>query len=136
MLPKPVFEIDGASFSTLEEFAGVFSQVLLPQWTWNGNLNAFHDILRGGLGTPDGGFVLRWTNSNVSRQRLGYPETVRQLTLRLERCHPSNNAWVADDLRRAQEGRGPTAFDWLVEIIKEHGPGGEEAEDGVELVLA
>ena len=26
-------------------------------------------------------------------------------------------------------------FDWLVEIIRHHGPGGEQAEDNVRLVL-
>ena len=30
---------------------------------------------------------------------------------------------------------GPTLFDLLVEIIREHGVGGEEAEDGVGLVV-
>jgi hypothetical protein len=43
---------------------------------------------------------------------------------------------VAADLRRARQGAGPTVFDWLVEIIRIHGAGGAEQEDGVELVLA
>ena len=33
-------------------------------------------------------------------------------------------------------GVGPTVFDWLVEIIRRHCPGGEEEQNGVELVLA
>ena len=41
------YEIDGEHFSTLEAF-------------YEGrNLDAFNDILRGGFGTPDEGFVLR-----------------------------------------------------------------------------
>jgi hypothetical protein len=35
-----------------------------------------NDILRGGFGTPDDGFTLRWKNHDISRQRLGYRETV------------------------------------------------------------
>jgi RNAse (barnase) inhibitor barstar len=35
----------------------------------------------------------------------------------------------------SRERLGPE-FDTLVEIIRDHGPGGDESEDGVELVLA
>jgi hypothetical protein len=72
----------------------------------------------------------------VSQRRLGYDETVRQLELRLQRCHPSNRKSVAEELAQAQAHTGPTVFDWLVEIIRIHGPDGEEAEDRVQLVLA
>jgi hypothetical protein len=30
---------------------------------------------------------------------------------------------------------GPTLFDWLVEVIQVHAAGGEEEDDGVELIL-
>jgi hypothetical protein len=30
---------------------------------------------------------------------------------------------------------GSTVYDWLLDIIHEHGPGGSEAEDAVELRL-
>lgn len=135
MCTKPVIELDGSTFNTLEQFAEVFSQVALDNRTWNGNLDAFNDILRGGFGTPDGGFILRWINSDVSRQRLGYPETIRQLERRLAKCHPANRSIVAAELDAARSGKGQTVFDWLVEIITTHGEGGLEAEDGVELDL-
>jgi RNAse (barnase) inhibitor barstar len=132
---KRTYVIDGSHFSTLEEFSDEINRVLIPDGGWRGNLDAFNDILRGGFGTPEGGFVLRWENSEISRQRLSYPETIRQLQLRLQKCHPTNRKHVAEELARAQQGRGPTVFDWLVEIIEEHGPGGSEAEGGVELQL-
>ena len=134
-MAKAVYEIDGREFATLEEFYEVVSRVLIPGAGWGHNLDAFNDILRGGFGTPEGGFVLRWKNSAVSRERLGYPETVRQLQRRLTRCHPANRQWVAEDLERARREVGPTVFDWLVEIIQVHCAGGQEQEDGVELVL-
>lgn len=133
---KVVYEIDGRDFATLQEFYDVVSQVLIPGAEWGHNLNAFNDILRGGLGTPDGGFILRWVNSAVSRERLGHLETVRQLERLLAHCHPTNRAAVSVDLARARQGVGPTVFDWLIEIIEVHGAGGREQEDGVELVLA
>lgn len=100
-MEKVRYTIDGKAFSTIEEFARYFSATVLRDYTWRGNLNAFNDILRGGFGTPDGGFVLVWQEHVTSRARLG-----------------------AD------------LFDTLIEIIRDHGVGGSEAEDGVELVLA
>jgi hypothetical protein len=42
---------------------------------------------------------------------------------------------VRAELEAARAATGATVFDWLVEIIRDHGPGGDEAEDRVELVL-
>jgi len=135
MSKKKTYTLDGIEFSSLEEFANHFSNVVLPKWRWNGNLDAFNDILRGGFGTPERGFVIRWKNSAVSKRKLGYPETTRQLEERLETCHPTNRERVAKDLEAAKRHEGATVFDWLVEIIEVHCPGGLEAEDGVELIL-
>lgn len=135
-MAKAVYEIDGRDFATLQEFYEVVSRVLIPGTVWGHNLDAFNDILRGGFGTPEDGFVLRWMNSALSRKLLGYPETVLQLERRLTRCHASNKLSVSEDLEQAQKGIGPTVFDWLVEIIQIHGAGGREQENGVELILA
>ena len=133
---KKIYEIDGNHFSTLEEFYEEISRVLIPGVDWGRNLDAFNDILRGGFGTPEEGFSLLWKKSDISRQRLGYAETTRQLTLRLERCHPGNRPYVKSDLEQAKKGEGATVFDWLVEIIQIHCRGGEEEEDGVEFELS
>ena len=130
------YEIDGARFSTLEEFCEEVSRVMIPDVYWGHNLDAFNDILRGGFGTPEEGFSLVWKNSALSRERLGYSETVRQLQIRLTRCHPTNREHVAEDLHSAMRNEGSTVFDWLIEIIRCHGPGGDEEEDNVELILA
>jgi RNAse (barnase) inhibitor barstar len=97
--PKPVLVVDGSAFDDLDGFARQFS-AQLTGWEWHGNFDAFNDILRGGCGTPEDGFVLRWTDSERSRGRLG-----------------------------------GSLFLTLIEIIRTHGPGGDEAEDGVELEL-
>ncbi|HHP7236481.1 MAG TPA: barstar family protein [Desulfobacterales bacterium] len=114
MRTKATYEIDGRDFSTLEEFYAVVSRVLITEASWGHNLDAFNDILRGGFGTPDGGFVLRWKNSALSRECLGYQETVKQLEIRLARCQPSNRDSVAADLGAAQRGVGPTVFELVV----------------------
>lgn len=129
------YVLDGAKITSLEAFYDAISDTLIPGAYWGRNLDAFNDILRGGFGTPEGGFILRLSNSDALRANLGYAETVRQLQKKLECCHPTNRQSVKADLSHAQQGKGATVFEWLVEIIRIHGVGGEEADDGVELVL-
>jgi RNAse (barnase) inhibitor barstar len=133
LLPEIV--LDGSRIWSLESFWEEVSRSLIPGAWWGRNLDAFNDILRGGFGTPSDGFVLRWKESEASRAFLGYPETVQQLEKRLDECHPDNVFRVAAELEQAKQRRGPTVFDWLVEIIREHGAGGQEAESNVHLVL-
>jgi RNAse (barnase) inhibitor barstar len=132
---KPSLVIDGSRFSTLEEFFEEVSRILIPGANWGRNLDAFNDILRGGFGTPEGGYILVWKNHEMSRIRLGHPETIRQLGFHLDQCHPSNISYIQEQLAAAKKSEGTTVFDWLVEIIEIHGASGREAEDGVELVL-
>ena len=98
---KPTYEIDGANFSTLEGFYDEIERILIPGKAWGRNLDAFNDILRGGFRTPDNGFVFRWKNSEQSRVRLGFAETVRQLEHRLSTAHQSNRASIEHDIKRA-----------------------------------
>src|SRR5437763_14086089 len=128
------YEIDGERFSTLEEFYEEINDVMHLS-PWGHNLDAFNDILRGGFGTPEQGFTIRWKNHHISRERLGYPETVRQLKLRLKGCHPDNRGAVSQYLEDAEQRRDETVFDWLIDIIRKHGPEGEEEGDRVELIL-
>lgn len=130
----PVLVIDGDKFDDFEGFAVRFS-ALLEDFKWNGSLDAFNDILRGGCGTPDGGFELRWLNSARSRQTLGWPATIRWLEETLARCHPSNVPRLTTELQAARRREGTTLFAWIVEIIERHGPGGSEAEASVVLRL-
>lgn len=132
---KKEYVIDGRDFSTLDEFYDVISRTLIPGADWGRNLDAFNDILRGGFGTPENGFTLWWKNADLSRERLGYAETGRELERKLLECHPSSRELVAAELEQARRGVGTTVFDWLVEIIADHGEGGSQAEDGVALRL-
>jgi RNAse (barnase) inhibitor barstar len=128
--------LDGARVNSLESFWDEVERSLIPGASWGRNLDAFNDILRGGFGTPENGFTLKWEHSAKSKKSLGYRETARQLSLRLARCHPENRGRVAKELSLAERRIGPTVFDWLVEIIKCHGEGGAEAQSNVSLVLS
>jgi len=133
---KRVVELDGNAFDTLEGFFNEVGRALLHDAHWGRNLDAFNDILRGGFGTPDEGFVLRWLNSSRSQDVLGYPATIRYLEDKILQCHPSNLVSVQAHLESARRGEGQTLFQILIDIIRAHTPGGKEQEDGVELELA
>lgn len=129
-----MFQIDGRNFDSLEGFYDAVGKSLGTS-PWGRNIDAFNDILRGCFGIPERGFVLRWANSEISRVALGYEATVRYLERKLQRCHRDNVAYVAEELEAARRGEGQTLFEILLEIIRDHGAGGREHEDGVELEL-
>jgi RNAse (barnase) inhibitor barstar len=130
-----VLVVDGSRFSDLDGFAREFSR-LLSGYTWSGNLDALDDVLRGGYGTPADGWVLRWVASETSRAALGHAETARRLERLLPSVHPSNRAAFQARLDQARRGEGPTLFDEIVAVIREHGPGGRDSVDGILLELA
>ena len=120
-----IYVLDGSQITTLEDFWRVVGEAVNgPGGYFGRNLDAFNDCIGGGFGTPDDGdFEFHWHDHTVSREHLGYAETVRQLELRLARCHPTNRPCVAQDLAAARDRQGPTVFDWLVEIIEDGAPG-------------
>ncbi len=61
-----------------------------------------------------------YAHAPLTRERLGYTETVRQLTLQLRDCHPTVLIKTAWALRAALRGQGTTVFDWIVAILEEH----------------
>ncbi|WP_231912151.1 barstar family protein [Rhodococcus sp. HS-D2] len=115
-----VYVIDGRRIRSLEDFFCVVGETVSgPGGYFGRNLDAFADCLTGGYGTPDDGkFRFVGQYSSESRSALGYAETVRQLKIRFEQCHPDNKARVRRELDRAIAAEGPTVFDWLVDIFK------------------
>jgi RNAse (barnase) inhibitor barstar len=133
---KPIIEIDGSRFDTLNGFWEEISVRLIPGARWGRNFDAFNDILREGFGTPQGGFRLRWVNFQWSVEALGYPETIRWLENKIQHCHPDSVEFVKREIEAARGAEGPTLADIITDIIRIHGPGGVEEDDGIELELA
>jgi hypothetical protein len=132
----PVRTLNGEAFDDFAGFCLEFSRsVLGGAHEWRGNLDALNDILRGSFGTPDAPWVLRWRSVAHSRRVLGWDATRRWLTERMQRCRPSNAPSLAEELRDAEAGRGETLFDMILTIIRDHGEGGSESEDGIVLEL-
>lgn len=119
------YVLDGTRIRTLEDFWRVIGETINgPDGYFGRNLDAFADCLSGGFGTPDDDdYVVEWRDHQASREHLGYPETARQLEIRLSRCHPTNRPAVSAELAAASEERGPTVFDWLIDIFEERAPG-------------
>jgi RNAse (barnase) inhibitor barstar len=119
-----VYVLDGGEIDSLEAFWRVIGEAVNGRGGYFGrNLDALNDCLNGGFGTPaDDDYVFEWRDHRVSRDHLDHAETVRQLRLRLARCHPESRARVRAELDAASAGAGPTVFDWLVKIIgDDHG---------------
>ncbi|MFI8185749.1 barstar family protein [Actinacidiphila glaucinigra] len=120
-----IYVLDGTQITTLESFWYVVGEAVNgPGGYFGRNPDAFNDCPRGGFGTPDDdAFEGQWRDHAVSRDHLGYAETVRQLELRLAQCHPTNRPRVAQELAAARDGQGPMVFNWLVEIFEDEVPG-------------
>jgi hypothetical protein len=99
----PMLIIDGAGFCDFEGFTREFSR-LLDHDTWRGNLDAFNDILHGGFGTPENGWILRWLDSETSRTALGHEATRQWLERDLLTCYPSRRSNIEAKLREERTG--------------------------------
>ncbi|MEU1276587.1 barstar family protein [Streptomyces sp. NPDC005799] len=120
-----IYVLDGTQVRTLEDFWRLIGEAVNgPGGYFGKNLDAFADCLSGGFGQPDDDdYVVEWRDHQASHEYLGYPETARQLEIRLSRCHPTNRPAVSADLAVAQTEHGPTVFDWLITIFEDRAPG-------------
>src|SRR5678815_6134483 len=105
--------IDGERFDDLDGFYEEVSRGLMGEEFWGRNLDAFNDILSGGMGRVpgDGRFTLRWRNHARSQRQLGHPETARHLEAMLSWAHPSNHPDIRRRLAAAKRAEGSTLFD-------------------------
>lgn len=118
---KKLIVIDGNNFNNLEEFYDEISKLFTDGCLWGRNLDAFSDILMGGFGVFDEPeeIKVKWINCAKSKIDLGYPETLVWLNKKIKTCHPSNINNVKQEISEAQQNKGQTLFDIIVEIISE-----------------
>ena len=117
---KTTYIIDGAHFTNLSEFYNEFGLSVIPGNDWGKNLDAFDDVLSGGFGTPPEGFTILWKNFVLSRERLGYAETLKYLEQQLSVCDSSQRNSVFTEIEKLKKGEGQMLCEILTEIIKEH----------------
>lgn len=113
--------INGEHFSTIEEFYNEIDQLLTQNLSWETghNMDAFHDLLRGGFGVHEveEGIDFLWVHTNKSRQDFGYEATEDYWRNILQTCHPSNREKVMQKIKAAQCKEGDTLFDIIVDEI-------------------
>ncbi len=113
--------IDGTHFSTLEEFYDEIDRLLTKNLTWKTghNMDAFHDLLRGGFGVHEygEGMDFYWLHAKKSRCDFGYGATALYWENILKKCHPSNRERVALKVADAKNHVGETLFDIIVKQI-------------------
>ncbi|MEV0578419.1 barstar family protein [Streptomyces sp. RTGN2] len=115
------YVIDGSGVTGLDSFWVVIGEAVNgPGGYFGRGLDAFADCLRGGMGTPDDDdFVIEWRDHEMSARALGHEETARYLRGLFPRAHVSSLPRLREELARAEDGRGPTLFDRLLEIVRE-----------------
>ncbi len=122
MAKQKEYIIDGNAFKTYNEFTKYFSKIVLKNHQWNGNLNAFNDILYGGFGTPENGFKIRWINANVSRLNLGRQETINWYEEALKNSHQDYKKELRNKINLLNTKKNKTGestlFDFIVNILQ------------------
>ena len=132
---KPIVEINGENFYNLSGFYNEITNSLSLNDSWGKNLDAFNELLRGGFGTPENGFILLWSNSEVSKQKLSQLETRNYFLNKLPSCEADKKDSELQNIHIFKNEDRTTIFDWLINIITDHCINGNEAEDGIILLL-
>ena len=115
-----VYTIEGDAIESMDDFWREIGRAINgPGGYFGRNFDALNDCLRGGFGTPDEPFEIRWANSARSKEALSWEETVRYLERRLKGAHPSNHERIRREIASARDGTGPTLFDMVVEMIEQ-----------------
>lgn len=113
--------IDGMKFSNIKEFYLEMEHLLTKDLTWQTgkNMDAFHDLLRGGFGVHEygQGIDFLWIHAAKSRADFGYEATALYWEEILNKCHPSNRLQIAQKVKAAKNKQGQTLFDMIVQEI-------------------
>ena len=113
--------IDGEKFSDLEGFYTEIDRLLTKDLDWQPGhgLDAFNDLLRGGFGVHEPGEALhiKWIHFAKSRQDLGYGATKDYYQEVLKKCHPTARERIEKKLQDANECKGRTILDMIIDVI-------------------
>lgn len=114
---KPILEISGDNINSLEDFYDEFTK-LLTYKGWGKNLDALDDLFAGGFGLPEKAFILKWYNSDKSKEKLGLEETLKWRLSHIERDKGAVTKETLDEIENLKVGKGKTLFELILEIFK------------------
>lgn len=118
------FTIHGSAIVDIPSFYDEINRVFMQDVDWQlaNSLDAFSDLLYGGVGAigPKEPVQLTWLNIDQSRAALGYETTRNYYLAKLAPDSPFNKTHFAAQLAALEAGTGKTYFDIILEIIAEH----------------
>ena len=121
---KQTIIINGDNFSDLESFYDEIDRVLTKDLDWKTghNLNAFHDLLRGGFGVHEyeEPIILIWKNTLKSKSELGVEATKNLYEKKISENKSVNLQYFKNKLIELNDNSRQTLFDIVIEIISEH----------------
>lgn len=132
---KKVIVIDGCKFTDLEGFFCLMDDIFMADdctAALGHNLDAFNDLLGGGFGVHSAGepIIVKWINYGESRKALGYEETARYYSDKLEKNRFKDNYVLKRRREQALERKGRTLLDMITGIIRE-----DETGHSCELII-
>ncbi|QHS63549.1 barstar family protein [Chitinophaga agri] len=121
---KKQLVINGDHIHDIPSFYKEINRVFMQEEDWEiGNsLDAFDDLLYGGLGAIKGQepVQLIWLHISKSKDALGYEATRNYYLEKLAPGSPFNKTHFTAQLSALEAGKGQTYFDIVLEIIAGH----------------
>lgn len=118
--------LEGSEMPTIAAFYEQVNAQLMQseEWKLAESLDAFDDLLYGGLGDwkdfPHK--VIVWNNASRAAQSLGREITIQFYQKKIYDGSPFNQQLVREKIQALEEGKGQTYFEILIEIIESHYP--------------
>ncbi len=115
-LPKEVYVLEGSEIRSKSDFYRAFGNAVMGTPNFPENLDWLNDVLQGGHGTPDEGFIIRWKNSEASRNALGQ-ETFEKFVEVLE-DNDRRRPGIAINMPREPGGKPEYIFGEVTHVIE------------------
>lgn len=118
------FTIEGNAIRDIQSFYDEINRLFMANedWELGPSLDAFNDLLYGGIGTLEAGKPVRivWRDIERSRLALGVEATRAHLRRKLLQPKTYDARRMAKELAALDDGSGPTYFDTIIEIFAQH----------------
>ncbi len=118
------FTIEGGAIRDIQSFYDEINRVFMAgeDWKLGASLDAFSDLLYGGIGALKAGEPARviWRDMEKSRHALGAEVTRAHLHQKLQQPQIYDARRMAEELAALDDGSGSTYFDTIMEIFGEH----------------
>ena len=120
IMEKAHYVVDGKTFETLEGFFDEMNRQLAVSTESAKTLEEFEKMLQKEFNDASKGMVFVWKNHHLSKESLGFGETMRFLEKKLKVCHHSEVLVVRKELAQTKKGNGILLFDAIIELLEHY----------------